>query len=54
MDKGLDDSKEVVHQAGEYLGNKIADAITKWNDVTIEKKNLLKKKLFSQKKEKKY
>ena len=28
---------EVVHKAGEYLGNKIADVITKSNDVNTEK-----------------
>ena len=27
MDTGLDTSKKVVHKAGEYLGNKIADAL---------------------------
>ena len=29
MDTGLDASKKVIHKAGEYLGNKIADAVTK-------------------------
>ena len=29
LDKGLDASKKVVYKAGEYLGNKIADAVTK-------------------------
>ena len=33
LDTGLDvvkaDSKKVVHKAGEYIGNKIADAVTK-------------------------
>ena len=37
MDKGLDSSKKVVHKGGKYLGNKIADAITKSNDDNIEK-----------------
>ena len=37
MDKGLDASKKVVHKAGEYLGNKIADAVNKSNDDNIEK-----------------
>ena len=32
-------SKKVVHKAGEFLGNKIADAVTKSNDNKIE--NLL-------------
>ena len=36
MDKGLDASKKVVHKADEFIGNKIADAITKSNDDNIE------------------
>ena len=28
--------KKVVHKAGEYLGNKIAGAVTKSNNVNIE------------------
>ena len=27
LDTGLDASKKVAHKAGEYLGNKIADAV---------------------------
>ena len=38
MDKGLNASKKVVHKAGEFIGNKIADAVTKSNDDNIEKK----------------
>ena len=38
MDKGLDASKKVVHKAGEFIGNKIADAVTKSNDDNIKKK----------------
>ena len=41
MDTGLDAvktaSKKVVHKAGESLGNKIAEGITKSNDDNIEK-----------------
>ena len=41
LDTGLDAvktaSKKVVHKAGEYLGNKITDAVTKSNDDNIEK-----------------
>ena len=37
LDKGLDASKTVVHKAGEYLGNQIADAVTNSNDDNIEK-----------------
>ena len=36
LDKGLDASKKVVHKADEFIGNKIADAITKSNDDNIE------------------
>ena len=40
MDTRLDAvtaSKKVVHKAGEFLGNKTADAVTKSNDGKIEK-----------------
>ena len=41
MDTGLDSlknaSKKVVHKAGEVLGNKIADAVTKSNEDNIDK-----------------
>ena len=37
MNTGLDASKKVSHKAGEYLGNKIADAVTKSRDDSIEK-----------------
>ena len=30
-------SKKVVHKTGEFIGNKIADAVTKSNDDNIEK-----------------
>ena len=44
---GLDplktDSKKVVHKAGEFLGNKIADAITKWNGDKIVKQEPVEK-----------
>ena len=43
LNTGLDPSKKVVHKAGEYLGNKSADAVTKSSDDKIEKQNLLKK-----------
>ena len=32
MGTGLNASKKVVYKAGEFLGNKIADAVTKSND----------------------
>ena len=37
MDTGLDASKKVVHKAREFIGNKIAEAVTKSNDDGIEK-----------------
>ena len=37
LDTGLDASKKVVHKAGEFIGNKTADAVTKSNDDNIEK-----------------
>ena len=41
MDTGLDSlktaSKKIVHKAGEFLGNKTADAITKSTDNKTEK-----------------
>ena len=36
LDKGLDISQRVVHKAGEFLGNKIADAVTESKDVNAE------------------
>ena len=46
MDTGLDAvktaSKKVVHEAGEFLRNKIADAVTKSNDNEIVKQELVK------------
>ena len=38
LDKGLGAPKKVVHKAGEFIGNKIVDAVTKSNDDNIEKK----------------
>ena len=37
LDTGLNASKKVVHEVGEFLGNKIADTVNKSNDVSIEK-----------------
>ena len=41
LDTGLDSlkttSKKVVHKAGEFLGNQIADVVTKSNDDKIVK-----------------
>ena len=35
--KGLDASKKVVHKAGELIGNKVANAVTKTNDDNNDK-----------------
>ena len=40
LDTGPDTSEKVVRKADEYLGNKIADAVTKSNADNIEKKEL--------------
>ena len=37
LDKGLVASKNVVHKAIEFIGNKIADTVTKSNDDNTEK-----------------
>ena len=37
MDKGLNVSKKLVHHAGGFIGNNIADAVTKSNDDKIMK-----------------
>ena len=37
LDKGPDASKKVVHKASEFIGDIIADAMTKSNDNSIEK-----------------
>ena len=47
MDKRLDASKKVVHKAGEYLGNKIADAVTNSNKNNIEKQEPVEEIIIS-------
>ena len=46
MDTGLaavkTASKKVVYKLGEFLGNKIPDAVAKWNDDNIEKQEPVK------------
>ena len=39
MDKGLNGSKKVVYKAGESIGNKIADAVTKLSQMIIIMRN---------------
>ena len=46
MDAGLNASKKVVYKAGEFLGNKILDAITKSNDDNIEKQEPAEEKII--------
>ena len=36
--------KKVVHKAGEFIGNKIADAVTKSNDDNMKRWNKNQKK----------
>ena len=43
MGKGLDASEKVVHKAGEFIGNKIADTTTKSKDDNVEKQKLVEK-----------
>ena len=47
LDTGLNASKKVVHKAGEVLGNKIADTITKSNDDNIEKQEPVEEIIIS-------
>ena len=54
MDTRLNPSKKVVHKAGEYLGNKIADVITKLNDDSIEQKESVEEIIIPQEQKKKY
>ena len=53
LDKGLNASKKVVHKAGEFIGNKIADTVTKSND-NIEKQEPIEEVIIPPKKERKY
>ena len=58
MDTGIESvktsSKKVVHKVSEFIGNKIADAVTKSNDDDIEKQESVEETIFHQKKEVKY
>ena len=50
MDTGLHavktTSTRVVHKAGEFIGNKIADAVTKSNDDKIVKQEPVEEKII--------
>ena len=53
LDAGLDAPKKVVHKAGEYLGKKIADAVTMKkmsNDDNIEKQEPVEERIIPPKK----
>ena len=41
LDTGVDTSKEIVHKAGEFFRNKIADSVTKSNEDNTEKEELV-------------
>ena len=43
----IDVPKKVVHKAGKFIGNKIADAITKSNDDNIEKQEPVEEIIIS-------
>ena len=42
LDTALNASKKVVHKAGEFIVNKIAEAVTRSNDDNIEKQESVK------------
>ena len=42
--------KKVVHKGGEFVRNKIKDAVTKFNDEKLRNKNLLKKNYSTRRK----
>ena len=54
MDSGLDAvktaSKKIVHKSGEFIGNKIADAVTKSNDEKLMKQEPVEKIIIPQEK----
>ena len=50
MDAGLDTGKTASKKAGEIIGNKIADAVTKSNDLEIVKQEPVEEIIIPQKK----
>ena len=58
LDTGIDAlkfaSEKLVHEAGGFIGNKVADTVTKLNNVKIVKREPVQELLFYQKKEMKY
>ena len=53
LDKGLDASKKVVHKAGEFIGNEIADVLSKSTNDNIEKQEPVEKIVIPPEKRKK-
>ena len=47
MDTGLNAAKKLVHKAGQFIENKIADAVTKSNDDNIEKQEPVEEIIIS-------
>ena len=41
MDTGVDSSKNVLYEVGEFIGNEIADAVAKSNDDNIDSDSML-------------
>ena len=58
MDTGIDilkfASEKLVHETGGFIGNKVADTVTKLNNAKIVKREPVQELLFYQKKEMKY
>ena len=58
LDTGIDAlefaSEKLVHEAGGFIGNKVADTVTKLNNAKIVKREPVQELLFYQKKEMKY
>ena len=48
MNKGPDASKKVVHKAGQFVGNKIADALIKSHDDSIEKQEAVEEVIIQE------
>ena len=58
LDTGIDTlkfaSEKLVHETGGFIGNKVADTVTKLNNAKIVKREPVQELLFYQKKEMKY
>ena len=47
LDTGLNAAKKLVHKAGQFIENKIADAVTKSHDDNIEKQEPVEEIIIS-------